>query len=1014
MSRSKETAIWSKARRPIVLTAFPVILALAPPSIASPPAATPGAGPPLAALPFSFEPNVGQTDPRVKFLSRGRGVTLFVAPTETVFMTARSAVRMRLVGASATAEVQGVDPLPGRSHFLVGRDPARWRTDTPTFGRVRSRSVYPGVDLLHYGAQGRQLEYDFIVAPGADPGVIRLAFDGTDRLKLDHDGDLVLHVGATRLRLGAPRVYQASAEGRRAVAGEWRLEGRNTAGFRIGAYDTSQMLVIDPTVELATYVGGGGVDQAFGIALGADGSVFVTGNTTSVNFPTTLGSLASTARGGVDAFVVRLKADFTTAIYSTFLGGSGDDAGRSIAVDTAGNAYVTGFTTSADFPTTPGSVKPARPAGEAAGVADAFVVKLNPQGSAPVYSTYLGGTLSDVGLGIAIDAAGFAYVTGGTFSSDFPSFFAAQPFLGGDRDAFVTKLNPTGSLLIYSTFLGGLGTEVGNAITVDATGAAYVTGSTTCAAAPCSTVTDFPTTPGVASPLRPPGEAAGVTDVFVSKLDAVGSVVYSTYLGGTGADEGLGIVVDQLGNAIVTGGTASANFPVTSAFRAFTGTLEAFLTKLNTTASAVVFSRPVPTTSPSPLTGQSRDALPSAPSLALAIATDASERLYLAGSEFRGGAAQTDAVVIEFGPSGTSPSDEFFVGGAGDDFGFAIAVDGPGNNVFLAGQTTSVAGLATAGVVQPTFGGGVDGFVARMSGFNPPPEGGGGGGGRACVIATAAFGTPLAREVSVLRVFRDHILVRNTAGRALVAVYYRLSPPAARVIAKHETLRAITRAALSPAIAGAGFALARPRTAFVMFAVVWSALVALLVGLALARREAAARRAAFAATFLVALGLTLAAGLFGADPEPPGASRSQLAQVGGGAAASRIAHRTSGADEPGVERYDVELDGFAGAPLAPGAARVRPTFHSGLLGYEVASDLADGILTADGFTVTDPKLTEAVGIAGGDRIVAINGYPPAGGAFASFLLMQRDPDRNTITVRLDRRGVRLERVIVVR
>src|SRR6266850_1004063 len=870
---SKETTIWSKARRSIVLAVLPVILALAPPAVAS------TVSPSLHALPFSFEPNVGQTDPRVKFLARGRGMTLFVTPTETVFLTVRCAVRMRLVGASADAEVHGVDPLPGRSHVLLGRDPARWRTNTPTFARVRSRDVYRGVDLLHYGTEGRQLEYDFVVAPGVDPRVIRLAFDGVDRLQLDDNGELVLHVGATHLRLGAPRVYQTSAEGRRTVAGAWRLEDASTAAFRIGAYDTSQVLVIDPTVALATYVGGNGADQAFAIALAADGSVFVTGNTTSANFPTTLGSFAPTARGGVDAFVVRLKADFTTALYSTFLGGSGDDAGRSIAVDTNGNAYVTGFTTSADFPTTPGSVQPVRPAGEAAGVADAFVVKLAPQGAGLVYSTYLGGTLSDVGLGIAIDTAGGAYVTGGTFSADFPSFFAAQPFLGGARDAFVTRLDPTGSFLIYSTFLGGLGSDVGNAITVDATSAAYVTGSTTCLAAPCSTATDFPTTPGV-----------------------------------------------------------------TSAFPAFTGALQAFLTKLNTTASAVVFSRPVPTSSP--LTGQSRDVLPAAPTLAMGIAKDASDRLYLAGSEFRGSAAQTDAFVIQFGPSGTSPTAEFFVGGPGDDFGLALAVDGPGNNVFLAGQTTSATGLTTAGVVQSTFGGGVDGFVAKVSGFNPPitdESGGGSSGG--CLVATAAFGSPLAREVSVLRAFRDHILVRSAAGRALVKVYYRISPPVARAIAGHEALKAVTRAALRPAIVGAGFALASPRTAFVVFAVVWSVLAALLVGLALARRGAGARRGAFVATFLVALSLTLTGGLLdgGRDSEPPIAPRAHVAQADRRAAAPGITRRQSGIEEPGVERYDVDLERFAGVPLAPGSARVRPTFHSGGLGYEIESDLADGI-----------------------------------------------------------------------
>jgi hypothetical protein len=438
--------IWSKARRAVVLAVLPVILAVTPPALAA------GLSPALRGLPFSFEPNLGQTDPRVKFLARSRGMTLFVTSTEAVFLTTRCAVRMRLVGASSAAEIQGVDPLPGRSHSFVGRDPGRWRVNAPTYARVRSRDVYRGIDLVYYGTEDRQLEYDFVVAPGADPRAIRLAFDGVDRLQLDDNGDLVLRVGETRLRLGKPLVYQMSAEGRRSISGAWTLDDANTVRFRLGSYDRSEMLVIDPTVALATYVGGSAADQAFGTALGSDGSVFLTGNTTSADFPTTMGSFQPSTGGGVDAFVVRLDSAFTSRIYSTFLGGSGDDAGRSIAVDAAGNAYVTGFTTSGDFPTTPGAAQATRPAGEPAGVADAFVVKLNPLGSALVYGTDLGGTASDVGLGIAIDSAGSAYVTGGTFSTDFPvTFAAAQPILGGGRDAFVTRLDSTGTLFVYST-----------------------------------------------------------------------------------------------------------------------------------------------------------------------------------------------------------------------------------------------------------------------------------------------------------------------------------------------------------------------------------------------------------------------------------------------------------------------------------------------------------------------------------------------------------------------------------
>jgi beta-propeller repeat-containing protein len=1009
-----------RGRRSIVLAVLLVVVVQAPPAVASSASST------FHALPFSFEPNLGQTDPRVKFLARSRGMTLFLTSTEAVLLTTRCAVRMRLIGANQESEVHGLDPLPGRHHWLIGRDPSQWRTDTPTYARVRYRDVYRGVDLVYYGTEGRELEYDFVVAPGADPGVVRLAFEGVDRLRVDANGDLVLDVGETPLRFGKPRVYQASSAGRRSVAGAWRLEDNRTVGFRIGTYDTREALVIDPTVALATYVGGGGTDQAFAIALGNDGTVFVTGNTTSANFPTTAGSLEPAARGGIDAFVVRLDSTFTTSLYSTFIGGSGDDAGRGIAVDTLGNAYVTGFTTSTDFPTTPGSFQPNRPAGEAAGVADAFVVKVNPLGTALVYGTYLGGTASDVGLAIALDPTGSAYVTGGTFSPDFPvTFGVSQPVPGGDRDAFVARLDRGGTVLLYSTLLGGAGTDVGNAIAVDTTGAAYATGSTTCATAPCSTATDFPTTPGVAAPLRPPGEAAGVTDVFVTKLSPAGLRVYSTYLGGTGADEGLGIVVDAVGDAIVTGGTASANFPITAGFAPFTGALQAFLTKLDPAASAVMFSRSVPTSTS--IAGQSRDALPAAPSLALGISQDSGGRLYLAGSEVRGGVPQTDAFVIQFSPAGTSSTAEFFVGGLGDDFGLALAVDSPGNNVFLTGQTTSSSGLATAGVVQPAFAGAVDGFVAKVSGFNPAltDESGSTSG---CFIATAAFGSPLAREVSVLRALRDQILVRSTAGRAVVRMYYRASPPLARVIERHETLRAVVRAGLHPVIVVAGLSLASPRRTFVGLAVLWSTIVALIVMLAFAHGSATGRRGAFVVTFVVALSLTFAAGLLDLErdaaspiatsgaPTAPSTTAQHRSPIDerGAALVQRVVPRPAAIEPPHVEHYDIDIKRMGQWLLAPGAARVRPTVYSGQLGFQIESDLADGVLTTDGFTVTEPKVAAALGITSGDRILTINGYPPAGGAFASFLLMQRDPDRKTIEVELDRGGIRMQRSMSIR
>ena len=444
-------------------------------------------------LPLSFEPNRGQSNPRVKFVARSQGLTLFLASTDAVLVTRAATLKMRVLGANPDADALGLDPLPGRIHSLIGRDPRRWRTDASAYARVLYREIYPGIDLAYYGTRQQGLEYDFVVAPGANPRAIRLGFEGADRIELSAEGDLLLHVGAASLRFRKPVVYQHVGGARREIQGGWVRDGAATVGFQVAAYDPSAALVIDPIVSLATHLGGIGIDQAFAVTLDTAGNVYVTGNTTSINFPTTAGSLGPTVLGGIDAFVVKLSHDLSSAVYSTYLGGTtGDDAGRAIAVDVGGNAYVTGFTNSTDFPTTGGAFQRAFGGGACAGTPcnDAFVVKLDPTGSTLLYGTYLGGTGSDVGLGIAVDAAGDAHVTGGTFSTNFPTTAgSAQPAAAGGREAFVTKLNPLGSALAYSTFLGGAGDDVGNAIALSSAGVVYVTGSTASAAT-------FPVTAG--------------------------------------------------------------------------------------------------------------------------------------------------------------------------------------------------------------------------------------------------------------------------------------------------------------------------------------------------------------------------------------------------------------------------------------------------------------------------------------------------------------------------------------
>src|SRR5438876_7867478 len=387
-------------------------------------------------LPLSFEANRGQIDSRVKFLNRGRGYTLFLTQTEAVLAfrhptkSEQTALRLRLLGASSASSLVGVEELPGKVNYFIGKDREKWRTNIPTYAQVKHKDVYPGVDLVYYGNQ-RQLEFDFIVGPGANPSAIRLEVEGADRLDVNAQGDLVLHVNDGQLRLQKPAVYQAVKGIRQEVSGSYVLTDTHQVSFQVAAYDASRPLVIDPVLFYSTYLGGSARDSGRGIAVDAAGNAYVTGGA-SPDFPTTPGAFQPSSPGG--AFVTKLNPTGSGLVYSTFLGSSGE--GEGIAVDAAGNAYVTGVTDSTDFPTTPGAFQTAL-----GGDQDGFVTKLNPTGSALLYSTYLGGSAADRGLRLAVDVAGNAYVTGSTTSTNFPTTLGAfqTAFAGGSfpGDAFV-------------------------------------------------------------------------------------------------------------------------------------------------------------------------------------------------------------------------------------------------------------------------------------------------------------------------------------------------------------------------------------------------------------------------------------------------------------------------------------------------------------------------------------------------------------------------------------------------
>ena len=603
-------------------------------------------------LPLSFEANVGQANRSVKFVSRGNGYGLFLtrkvavlalrkggcsvsasSVTETVASPTRKetlrrgeapcmsdpdVVRMRLVGADRmTASPVGEGRLPGNANYFIGNDPSKWRTGVPTYSKVRYRSVYPGVDLVYYGNQS-QLEYDFVVFPGADPRPIRLRLSGVKELRLEPDGDLLVAAADGALTFHKPVMYQLIEGQQKAVEGSFALLANHSVGFKLGSYDRDKPLVIDPVLVYSTYLGGSGIfdegDGANAVAVDTEGNVYVTGYTYSTDFPVTTGAIQTTNNGETNqykpnnAFITKLNSTATALVYSTYLGGSGaasyfGDTANAIAIDGSGSAYVAGQTYSTNFPVTEGAFQTVNHAAASTGQAsNGFITKLNPTGSGLVYSTYLGGSQNEDGEvegvnGLAVDSSGNVYVAGTTGSSDFPIMQGSfqTSYTPAASNAFVTKLNATGSDLIYSTFLGGNIGSFGLAIALDSSNDAYVTGS--------SFSTNFPVTQGAYQPTNH-FSAYQTADAFVTKLNPTGSaLVYSTYLGGSGGssggDSGNAIVVDGSGNVYVAGNTNSSNFPTTSgAFQTaepaagvYNGSgHNAFVTKLNPTGTGLVYS----------------------------------------------------------------------------------------------------------------------------------------------------------------------------------------------------------------------------------------------------------------------------------------------------------------------------------------------------------------------------------------------------------------------------------------
>ncbi|HEV2424911.1 MAG TPA: SBBP repeat-containing protein [Terriglobia bacterium] len=734
-------------------------------------------------LPLSFEPNQGQTEARVKFTAHGPGYTLFLTGDQAVlrlnnaqanaprgeYRGRSDVLRMRFVGASGEAAVSGLDELPGKSNFFLGSDPRQWRTEVPNYRKVSDEDLYQGVDLVYYGNQ-RQLEYDFVLAPGADPSLIGFKLDrmttgrrgrgaewielGSSRrqgaLRINPDGDLIVPLDGREAVLRKPVAYQ-NGPTRRLVDARYVLRPHRRIGFQLGSYDRRRPLVIDPVLTYSTFLGGSGNDFGVSIAVDSSGNAYVAGGTTSSNFPAV--SAAQSTYGGAgsgtcatfafecgDAFVSKINASGSTLLYSTYLGGSGNDTAFGIALDSSGDAYVAGETYSTNFPTTSSAYQKIL-----GGTSGAFVTKLSSSGSSLTYSTYLSGNTQDIAAGIAVDSSGNAYVAGRTRSTNFPVTLGDfQHSLAGGLDGFVTKLNSTGSALSYSTYLGGTLDDALNGIAIDSSGNAYVSGQTLS--------TDFPIMNAYQSASGGGSAAAcGAVvcgDAILAKLNPSGSaLLYSTYLGGSGEDTGLGLAVDASGNAYMVGGTTSTDFPVTynapqstygggSSACAIVGLAcgDAFVVKVNTLASGAASL-----VSSTYFGGGGDDlawgvALDSAGHIHVSGGTDSEDFLVTGDalqSAYGGGTASCtvnkfcgDAFVLTLTNAGSAVMYSSYLGGSGDEFGTGLAVSSSGA-AYLTGGTLSTNFPATTGAYNTSCSscgsGASDAFVSVIGGTNVLP-----------------------------------------------------------------------------------------------------------------------------------------------------------------------------------------------------------------------------------------------------------------------------------------------------